>query len=284
MFALLLTSLLWAFSFGLIKGQLTGVDALFVAFVRLLLSLAVFAPLLRLRAIPRLLALRLLLIGAVQYGVMYIAYLSAFQHLKSYEVALFTLFTPLYVTLTEDALTRRFHPVPLLAALLAIAGTWVVSYTRAAEGALVQGFLLVQLSNLAFAFGQVAYRRALRAAPQVSDRQVFGLLYLGGVALTGLAAAIFTEWGALSLTSSQALTLLYLGVVASGVGFFLWNYGARRVSTGALAVFNNLKVPLAVAVSLLFFGESADTLRLVIGGGIVVAALWLNERLSRSRP
>jgi drug/metabolite transporter (DMT)-like permease len=71
-------------------------------------------------------------------------------------------------------------------------------------------------------------------------------------------------------------------VIASGVGFFLWNYGARRVNAGTLAVFNNLKVPLAVAVSLIFFGESADPLRLALGGGIVLAALFLNERLARS--
>jgi hypothetical protein len=37
-----------------------------------------------------------------------------------------------------------------------------------------------------------------------------------------------------------------------------------------------------VAVSLIFFGESADPLRLALGGGIVLAALLLNERLARS--
>jgi hypothetical protein len=41
-------------------------------------------------------------------------------------------------------------------------------------------------------------------------------------------------------------------------------------------------LPLAVAVSLIFFGESADPLCLALGGGIVLAALFLNERLARS--
>ena len=81
------------------------------------------------------------------------------------------------------------------------------------------------------------------------------------------------------LTLSQALTLLYLGAIASGLGFFLWNVGARQASAGAQAVFNNLKIPLAIAVSLLFFGEQANTINLLLGGLVVAGALLLNERL-----
>ena len=64
------------------------------------------------------------------------------------------------------------------------------------------------------------------------------------------------------LNGGQVLVLLYLGLLASGVGFFLWNVGATRVSAGTLAVFNNVKIPLAVVVSLLFFAEQTDWLRL----------------------
>ena len=44
MYALVFVSILWAFSFGLIKGQLTGVDPLLVAAIRLLLCFLVFLP------------------------------------------------------------------------------------------------------------------------------------------------------------------------------------------------------------------------------------------------
>ena len=71
--------------------------------------------------------------------------------------------------------------------------------------------------------------------------------------------------------------LLYLGAIASGLSFFLWNIGARKVNAGALAIFNDLKIPLAVIVSIIFFGEQANWVNLLIGGGIAVAALYLNE-------
>ncbi|MDX9865812.1 MAG: hypothetical protein RBT34_13495, partial [Anaerolineaceae bacterium] len=46
MIYLLVVSLVWAFSFGLIKGNLVGLDAVFVAGMRLLISLLVFLPML----------------------------------------------------------------------------------------------------------------------------------------------------------------------------------------------------------------------------------------------
>jgi drug/metabolite transporter (DMT)-like permease len=81
----------------------------------------------------------------------------------------------------------------------------------------------------------------------------------------------------LAVTPLQAGILLYLGLIASGLCFFMWNHGARKVNTGTLAVFNDLKIPLSIAVSLLVFGESTDVLHLVIGGAIILVAMGLNE-------
>src|SRR3972149_6330006 len=83
----------------------------------------------------------------------------------------------------------------------------------------------------------------------------------------GVPALITTPWQSLALTGQQVLTLIYLGAVASGLGFFLWNVGARKVNGGTLAVFNDLKIPLAVAVSFIFFGEKASLPHPLIRGG-----------------
>jgi drug/metabolite transporter (DMT)-like permease len=295
MIYLWLVSFLWAFSFGIIKDTLSGLDANFVALARLVLAALVFLPLLRLRQCAVSLRWQLAAIGAFQFGLMYVAYIASFRYLKAYEVALFTVFTPLYVTLFADALQQRrpdgqprFHPRFLLAALLAVAGSLVASYKGGVRPDFWLGFGLVQVSNLAFAFGQVAYRivmsgrrplvtggQSQAAAQPLRDQDVFGWLYLGGAGLAAVAALLFTNWGALAVQPAQWLALLYLGCLASGLGFFLWNKGARQVNSGVLAVFNNLKAPLAVAVSLLVFGEQADPLPLLLGGGILLAALFL---------
>jgi len=273
MLYLLIASLIWAFSFGLIKTELNGLDPVFVALVRLGLSLAVFLPLLRTRRMkPGDVAL-LLALGAVQYGIMYMTYISAYRYLPAHQVALFTLFTPLFVVLVHAALVRRLQPAFLLAAALAVAGGAVIAWSGRNVAGAVRGILLLQVSNLSFAIGQVAYRRWRRRAVDVRDREVFALLYLGGVLVTGVSALVCVDWEAVRPSHRQLGVLLYLGVLPSGLCFFLWNVGAARVNAGILAVFNNVKIPLAVAVSLLVFGESARLAPLAAGGLMIAAAL-----------
>jgi len=272
---LVLVSFVWAFSFGLIKGRLAGLDSSFISAVRLGLALLVFAPFFRPRGLPLRQALTLSAIGAVQFGLMYLAYNESFHHLLAHEVALFTLTTPIIVTLFADALERTFRLRALLAAFLAVAGAAIVIAKTTVTASSLTGFGLVQLSNAAFAVGQVLYRRERLRSPALDDRQVFALLYAGGLAITLPLMLARTDLGSLALTQSQLWTLAYLGIIASGVCFFLWNLGSTRVSAGMLAVFNNAKVPLAVACSLLFFNESANLPRLLLGGALLIGAIAL---------
>jgi drug/metabolite transporter (DMT)-like permease len=275
---LLVTSLIWAFSFGLIKQHLTGFDPAWVAAIRLGLASLVFLPFLRLKAAPPTKIAQLAAIGFIQFGLMYVAYLAAFRHLQGFQVALFTIFTPLWVTLISDALAHRFRPRFLGAALLAVLGTAMIVFRGTGDRALGLGFLLVQFSNICFALGQVLYVRVMKAAGPGADRSVFGWLYLGGLLATGLFCLGRGQAMPASFSQQQVLVLLYLGVLASAGGFFLWNLGAKQVSSGALAVMNNLKIPLGVLVSLLVFGEHADLLRLACGGALMGVALWVNDR------
>jgi len=279
MILLLTASLIWAFSFGLIKTQLAGLDPFLVAALRLGLALLVFLPFLRVGALPERLRLRLVLCGACQYGLMYVAYLTAFRYLSGSEVALLTTLTPIYVALLADAWERRLNPRYALAAVVSVMAGGLALLGSDAPRAAVPGFLLVQVSNLTFACGQVWYRKLLPPDCGSGDRQVFALLYLGGV-LTALAAVLATRsWqsGTWALTPRQGWVILYLGLLPSGLCFFLWNAGARRVNAGLLAVLNNAKMPLAVGASLLFFEavpSPAGLARLAGALGLMAAAAW----------
>lgn len=278
MFQLLLVSFVWAFSFGLIKDRLAGVDPTAVATLRLGLALIVFLPFFRPRALGRGRQLQLAAIGAVQFGVMYILYLRAFAHLKAFEVALFTITTPFFVALLDGALQRRFVARHALAALLSVAGAAVIVWHQLATEGVLFGILLVQASNICFAAGQVAWRQVRkRIDASVTDATIFALPYAGALLACLAWSAYVTNWSGLHVTTPQVITLLYLGILASGLCFFWWNIGATRVNAGTLAVFNNAKIPLAVACSLLFFHESANLPRLLVGGAIMALAVWLAE-------
>jgi drug/metabolite transporter (DMT)-like permease len=137
---LLITSFIWAFSFGLVKNFLGGVDAALVAFVRLALALLLFLPLWRPRRSPGPLARRLFGIGMVEFGLMYVFYIQSFRFLAAHQVALFTVFTPLYVAIFDDVLKRRFQPLHFWTSLLAVAGTAVIVYSGWGRSRLLAGF------------------------------------------------------------------------------------------------------------------------------------------------
>ncbi len=282
---LLIATLLWAVSFGLIKHYLVGLDANLIAWARMALALPVLLPFLRWRELARWpgppwrTALRLVGIGAVQYGLMYTGYIASFGFAAAHEVALFTVTTPIFVVLIHDVHARRFDAGNLGLALLAVLGAVVLQLRGGAPSGAWLALALISASNLCFAFGQIEYRRLRRAAPEVRDRAVFAWLYLGGLLVTTLTTSSSGGWGELAaIGATQVWALLYLGVVASGLGFFLWNRGAVTARPAALAVANNLKIPLAVVAALTIFGEQADLLRLAIGGGIMAVAAGLAAR------
>ncbi|HMA94700.1 MAG TPA: EamA family transporter, partial [Polyangiaceae bacterium] len=278
MLALIFVSVLWAFSFGLIRHHLVSLDSSVVAWLRLVLSLLVFSPWLRPSSLGRWHCSWLMFIGAVQFGVMYLLYVASFAYLQAYQVAVLTLLTPLFICLFDAVLERRFSWVALAAAVLAAVGAMIIVASRPLGRAEWQGVLLIQLSNGAFALGQLLYRRFRRSHSNLVDRHLIPWLYLGATLIAFPFAAGKLVPTCSSLSPAQALVILYLGVGASGVGFFLWNSGAAQVKASVLSVMNNAKIPLGVLVSLLVFGESSNPLRLVCGALVVLLAAVLAER------
>jgi drug/metabolite transporter (DMT)-like permease len=92
----------------------------------------------------------------------------------------------------------------------------------------------------------------------------------------------------LEINPGQWKSILYLGFVASGLGFFLWNKGATQSNTGTLAACNNAVVPLAVICSLFLFGEieniNTDALLTLITGSILIfGAMVIGRKLSKRK-
>jgi drug/metabolite transporter (DMT)-like permease len=280
MTALLAASLIWAFSFGLIKTQLAGVPPQLVAFLRLALSTLLFAPWFRPRRLDGRALSLLAAVGTVQYGAMYLAYLASFRYLKASEVALWTIFTPIYVVLLADATAGTFRRRNLAAAALSVLAAWWVSpaYARVT----LVGIALVQLSNICFAAGQVWYRRLVPLSADIRDRDIFAALYLGGTLLVAIPVTASTGMAdaLAALTVTQLVTIGYLGLIPSGLAFYLWNAGVRRSREGTAAVLNNAKVPLAIVVSWAVFESlpPADQfIRTLVAVALMSAAVWLSE-------
>jgi len=276
---LVFVTVLWAFSFSLIGEFLAGqVDSDFAVLTRVALGALVFLPLTRFRGVPAGLKLGITVSGMLQFGITYLCLYRSFAYLSVPEVLLFTIFTPLYVTLLDDALFRRFSPVALLAAVVATLGAGIIRYDGLSADFLT-GFLLLQLANLTFAAGQVGYKHTMQHWPSdLPAYRTFGYFFFGAIVIALPSFLIFGDGSKLPSTGLQWGILGWLGLAASGLGLYLWNRGACEVDAGSLAVMNNALVPAGLLVNLLIWNRDADLLRLAIGGAVIAFSLWINAR------
>ena len=279
---LVVTTCIWAFSFSLIGVYLAGqVDSYFAVLVRVLLAALVFLPFLR--KPPTRLAVKLMGLGAIQLGLMYVFYYKSFLLLSVPEVLLFTVLTPVYVTLIFDVMQHRFSAKYLLTAAIAVLGAVIIRYHQVGDNALL-GFLVVQGANFCFALGQVGYKVLLeKEKPTMPQSALFGWFYLGAACVAIVAFFVWGNPAKLPTTGLQWGILIYLGIVASGLGYFLWNKGATLVDAGVLAIMNNVLIPAGLLVNLLIWNRDADLLRLGIGGAVLLLSLIIHERWGRQQ-
>ena len=278
---LLIVTAIWAFSFSLIGEYLAGkVDSDFAVLVRVAIAAVVFLPFTRWRDLPQRLLAGFWLAGALQFGVTYLCLYRSFSVLTVPEVLLFTVLTPIYVTLLDDALARRFNPWALVAAAVAVGGGIIIRFQHL-EGDYLLGFLLLQVANATFAAGQVLCRQLLAKYPTPQPlHRFFGHFFLGALVVALPSFLLFGNAGRLPQSDLQWGVLVWMGLFATALGMYWWIKGSTLVDAGTLAVMKELHVPAGLLVNLLLWNRGADLPRLAAGGVVILSSLWLN-RLGR---
>lgn len=275
---LIITTILWAFSFSLIGEYLAGhVDSYFSVLMRVGLAALVFLPFLRARGHSLQTIGLYMLVGALQLGIMYLFGFQAYLYLTVSEFLLFTVFTPLYITLIYDLLSkRRLRWSYLLSAGLAVIGAAIIRYDKVSDH-FWTGLILVQLANISFAIGMVGYKRLMETRP-MPQHNAFAWFYLGAFVVAAVAWLIMGNPQKLPTTTLQWSVLVWLGVVASGLGYFMWNYGATQVDAGTLGIMNNVHVPAGLLVNLAIWQQQPHWPSFIIGGAVIMASLWVHRR------
>lgn len=272
---------LWAFSFSFIGEFLAGkVDSYFAILVRVALASLIFVPFTRFRGLDKILMLKIMGIGIVQIGLMYMFFYNSFLYISVPEVVLFTIFTPIHVTLIYDAFKGKFRSLYLLSASIAVLGAFIIRYQGINEGFL-KGFLMVQAANFCFALGQTYYKKVLEDYKGINQREVFGYFHFGALIIAVIAFALFGNMTKITPDATQWAVLLWLGIVASGAGYFMWNKGATMVDAGVLAIMNNALVPAGLIVNLVIWQKPTNYLLLTIGSAVIIFSLWLHERFRK---
>ena len=265
MLYLIIVSILWSFSFGIIKFGLTGLDSIFISFFRSLIAFIFFSSLTVYNIKKFSFDTKLIIIGAIQFGLMYVFYIQSYQYLPAYLIATFTITTPIFVGLFSQALMKEsFSKNGILSIILVLIGSFMMRFNLTNPLDYWFGFILIQCANMFFASGQIMFKKW---HTENSDKDIvhnFSQMFFGATIVTSLFYFQTLDVQNI-LSTTNLLSLIFLGLCSTGIGFLLWNIGASKISNTRLAVMNNVVIPLAVLNSFFIFGEDINILLFIPG-------------------
>ncbi len=253
-----------------------SVDSYFSVLMRVGTAALVFLPFLRTRGqSPRTIVLYML-VGAMQLGIMYLLAFRAYLYLTVSEFLLFTVFTPLYITLIYDLLSgRKLRWGYLLSAALAVLGAAIIRYDKVSDH-FWTGLLLVQLSNLCFAIGMVGYKRLMEVRPMPQHNAFAG----------SMSGPLSWRWrrGLCSATPRSCRPPRCSGACWCGSAWWLPGWVtlcgtmAPPVDAGTLGIMNNVHVPAGLLVNLAIWQEQPHWPSFISGALVIPASLWVHRR------
>ena len=279
--SLVVTMTIWGSSFVVTKLVLDEAGPFTVTVLRFGLGLLVLLPFAYRRGFRFRLALEptFVLFGLTGVSLVYGLQTLALVFTSAANTALISAGVPVVAALLARVfLKEAIPPARLFGIGLSVLGVGLVSGTTpsgADSGSVLLGNAL--MVGAVVAYGAYAVQgRALRSGERypavVATTASFaaGLLFL-----LPLAAGEVILFDAPELGAQGWLVVAYLGVVASALPIFLWNYALRHVPASAAALYINL-VPVVGLLSALLFGERVGVVQLV-GGALAVAGMLLGD-------
>ena len=278
MFYLIIATILWSLSFSLIGHSLSSdINSWTLAFLRSTIACIFFARWIDFK-IPVSYIMRIIFIGALQIGVMYLLYLNAFKYTSVQKILLFTVTTPFYVSIISQIINQKLKLSAFFIVFLSVLGGLIIRITVFDINDLT-GLFLVQLANICFALGQVLYKRLKKVSIKtVSIFTDFAFFFIGATFVTFTALVISPYNYTQPASINQWLLILWLGGGASGIGYYFWNYGSTQVRVETLATMNNLVIPLGLFIEIAFFSGNYNYQSLVIGTVIIASSIIASLR------
>ena len=278
MIFLIISTIIWAFSFSIIGNYLSSdIDPWSLSLIRVIISFLVFLPFIDLN-INKKRMVYIIGVGAIQIGFMYSFYLNAFSFISVEKILLFTIFTPIYVTIISDIFQKKIKKFFLFLSILSVIGSLIIRITDV-QLLDLKGFILIQGANFSFALGQVLYKRYIKNNSKLDyNLNEFGYFYFGAIIIASLGSLIMIDSLSYPKSTTQWILVLWLGAIASGLGYYFWNRGSVLVNNGTLAVMNNLVIPLGLFIEIVFFSKLINITNYIIGALIILSSIYFSLR------
>lgn len=277
-FMLVIVMVVWGASVPISKAAVTQVPPLLLAWLRFALAALLLWPAYRARrragaeAVAWKPALGLGLTGIALY---YLFYNVALQYTSATHAALIQSATPaLTLVLAAAWLREPVTPVAVTGVALSIAGVLLIVSGRTA-GAHAPDPLLGNALIVGAVGAWSVYTILAKRSAHLDPLVVTVATSVAGVVLLTPAIVVEFVLGArMALSAASVAAVVYLGVVASALGYAMYGAALRVLGAAQASVYINLLPVIAVATAAAMLGERIDG-RTLIGGVAVLAGVAL---------
>ncbi len=280
---LAVTIVLWASAFVAIRFAARHLQPGALALGRLTVGAVALGVVMLARAEPlpprRTLGL-IIACGLLWFGVYNVALNAAEQRIDAGTASLLVNTAPIFLAVLAGTILREGFPRALITGcLISFAGAAMIAFGVSRHGfQATWGAALCVIAALAYAFGVVAQKPALRQASPLAVTWL--ACTVAAVACLPFAPQLAHEL-ARGNGSSLAWTI-YLGLGPTSVGFLGWAYALARTDAGRLGSTTYLVPPLAVLLGWALLGEVPPLL--AVPGGILCLAGVAVARRVGARP
>lgn len=292
---LLFVMTLWGSTFVVTKSAIAELPPLTLAFARVAIGALVLLPFAWLRhrrsaetALPwRALAI----LGFVGVALYYVLFNLSMKYTSATQGALVQSCIPAMTALIAVLwFGERASRTRIVGIALSISGVLIVfsgapeqsgqADHAGAAGTALLGNLLMFATVIAWGLYTSLAKRVAAFDPVVTTACITGI-----GALLLLPAALFELAGSglPQLSINGWLSVLYLGVLASGAAYMLYNDALRHMDASEVGVYTNL-IPVVGVITGLVVLHDPLTIRAVAGGIVVMAGVWITGSERRVSP
>ncbi len=270
---------IWGSTFVVTKEIITELPPFTLAFARVAIGALVLAPFawMRYRRGTKLPWGPLAALGLIGVAFYYLAFNVALTYTSAVQGALVQSSIPAVTALIAVLwLRERATLIRWLGIALSIGGVLIVFSGSAANGtnATLLGNLLMFATVVAWGvYTSLAKRVAAFDAVVVTAC----ITAIGAVMLAPIAAYELAGHGWPTLSGTGWAGLIYLGTMASGAAYMLYNDALKHMDASHVGAYTNLIPIVGVITGVVVLGETL-TVKAIIGGVVVMIGVWIAGR------